>query len=366
MRDNSRIYKVKDIQHDMTVDWKIDISYKRAWGGSNMTLNLMNNSHEDSFAQLSYYCYNLKLANEGTLTRIHTYDQGRFEMLYVRFGFAIRSFLRYMRPLIIIDGAHLKGNYLGTNLLAVGMDGNNQIVPIATSVSQGETGESWTWFLRRLKEQIGEPLNLCIISERHHAIILACSTIFDNAFHGYCDHHLMMNCNLKEALDHELTDWVAAKVQDRMLKSANWCVKGIDHLKVYQVCDVCRFSGLTNCSLWAKPWFTKTTLKGTYQEMVYHLKDPSLWHAPNDLQLVLPSVMNKRQARRPKNKDRILSKGEISTPSRYTSVEGLDEDEVMDINETLYYVTAMVAPIAGQRCDTCTLKGASTKDTKGG
>nr|GEX07281.1 phospholipase-like protein [Tanacetum cinerariifolium] len=43
-----------------------------------------------------------------------------------------RSFLRYMRPLIIFDGARLKGNYLGTNLLAVGMDGNNQIIPLAT------------------------------------------------------------------------------------------------------------------------------------------------------------------------------------------------------------------------------------------
>nr|GFB74156.1 transposase, MuDR, MULE transposase domain protein [Tanacetum cinerariifolium] len=31
-----------------------------------------------------------------------------------------------------IDGAHLKGTYLGTNLLAVGMDANNQIMPLAT------------------------------------------------------------------------------------------------------------------------------------------------------------------------------------------------------------------------------------------
>ncbi|GKC73128.1 transposase, MuDR, MULE transposase domain protein, partial [Tanacetum coccineum] len=79
------------------------------------------------------------------------------------------------RPLIIIDGAHLKGNYLGTNLLAVGIDGNNQIIPLATGVSQGETGESWTWFLTKLKEQIGEPPNLCIISDRHAAIIQACA-----------------------------------------------------------------------------------------------------------------------------------------------------------------------------------------------
>nr|GEU33235.1 transposase, MuDR, MULE transposase domain protein [Tanacetum cinerariifolium] len=64
-----------------------------------------------------------------------------------------------------------KRNYLGTNLLAFGMDGNNQIILLAIGVSQGETGKSWTWFLSKLKEQIGEPPNLCILSDRHAAII---------------------------------------------------------------------------------------------------------------------------------------------------------------------------------------------------
>ncbi|GKF96722.1 hypothetical protein Tco_0292543, partial [Tanacetum coccineum] len=45
------------------------------------------------------------------------------------------------------------------------MDGNNQIIPIAT--------------------------------DRHATIIQACATVFDNSFHGFCDRHLMMNCNLK-------------------------------------------------------------------------------------------------------------------------------------------------------------------------
>nr|GEW98502.1 transposase, MuDR, MULE transposase domain protein [Tanacetum cinerariifolium] len=47
------------------------------------------------------------------------------------------------------------GTYLGTNLLANGMDGNNQIIPISTGVSQGETIESWSWFLTKLKACIG-------------------------------------------------------------------------------------------------------------------------------------------------------------------------------------------------------------------
>ncbi|GJR91052.1 transposase, MuDR, MULE transposase domain protein, partial [Tanacetum coccineum] len=95
------------------------------------------------------------------------------------------------------EGFEFKGTYKGTNLLLVGMDRNNQIVPIATGVSQGETGESWTWFLLKFKECIGEVPNLAIITDRHPAIILACNTIFPNAFHRYCCRHLMMNCKMK-------------------------------------------------------------------------------------------------------------------------------------------------------------------------
>ncbi|GKE16361.1 hypothetical protein Tco_1423938, partial [Tanacetum coccineum] len=84
------------------------------------------------------------MANEGTVTAIEMDANGHFKMCFIGFGVAIKSFSCYMRPLIIIDAAHLKGTYLGTNLVAVAMDGNNQIIPIATGVSQGETGKSWT------------------------------------------------------------------------------------------------------------------------------------------------------------------------------------------------------------------------------
>ena len=108
----------------------------------------------------------------------------------------IKSFLCYMRPLIIIDAAHLKGHYQGTNMVAVGMDGNNQIIPIATGVSQSETAESWIWFMRKLKECIGEVPNLAIISDRHYGITAACNAVFPNAFHGYCCRHLMLNTKM--------------------------------------------------------------------------------------------------------------------------------------------------------------------------
>ncbi|GJV18898.1 hypothetical protein Tco_1367918 [Tanacetum coccineum] len=153
-------------------------------------------SPAESFSQLPYYCHNLKLANEGTVTHIETDDEGCFKLLYVGFGVAIRAFLTSMRPLIIIDGAHLKGTYEGMKLLAVGMDDNNQIVPIATGVCQGgESMKAWSFFLSKLKESI-------------------------------------------DVAADELTEWAAAKVHCRKLKSAKWIVDEVDKCQVYQVNDL--------------------------------------------------------------------------------------------------------------------------------
>nr|GEY67660.1 transposase, MuDR, MULE transposase domain protein [Tanacetum cinerariifolium] len=106
------------------------------------------------------------MANEGSVTHIETDAEGCFKLLYVGFGVAIRGFLTLMRPLIIIDEAHLKGTYEGTNLLAVGIDGNNQIVPIATGMCQGgESTEAWSFFLSKLKESVSVVQDMTIISD---------------------------------------------------------------------------------------------------------------------------------------------------------------------------------------------------------
>lgn len=99
--------------------------------------------------------------------------------------------------MIVIDGAHLKGKFKGTMFLAVGMDGNNQILPIAFGIGKTESGESWTWFLSKLKDCIGDVQNLAIISDRAASIDLAVRTVFPHAYHGLCCRHLMVNLRLK-------------------------------------------------------------------------------------------------------------------------------------------------------------------------
>lgn len=89
MKDHSRVYRVRDIQTDLRVDWKIDVSYKRVWGGRNLSFELLNGKPEDSFEQLPYYCHNLKLANPGTVTHIETDAAGRFKLVFIAFGVAV-------------------------------------------------------------------------------------------------------------------------------------------------------------------------------------------------------------------------------------------------------------------------------------
>ncbi|GKA19849.1 transposase, MuDR, MULE transposase domain protein [Tanacetum coccineum] len=296
-----------------------------------------------------------------------------------------------MRSLIIIDAAHLKGTYQGTNLIAVGMDGNNQIIPIATGVSQGETGESWTWFLSKLKDCIGEVPNLAIISDRHYAIILACKTVFPNSFHGFCCRHLMMNCGMQserykvlywktckayteQEFDKLMSDiqavrpdahyklveariekWSRAKcpvnrynyMTSNIVESVNALTKEVrkmpitalmDWYNIYEVrdnkminmvylkkcectcqrwqlsglpcghvCAISKVEALTNVNNLAKPWFLNSTIKATYEGIVYPVKDIPTWQTPNDLQVVLPPVMGNKLPSRSKNRDQIRS-----------------------------------------------------------
>ncbi|GKB27162.1 transposase, MuDR, MULE transposase domain protein [Tanacetum coccineum] len=139
----------------------------------------------------------------------------------------------------------------------------------------------------------------------------------------------------------ELSRWAVAKVGKRNRKSANWIVTGIEHMQMYHVkdhkavhfvdlslgectcrkwqlsglpcghvCDVSRELNMTNSNRWAKAWFSRRTLKATYQQLVYPLPDVSLWVTPNDLQVVLPPALVKPQLGGQKNKGRIRSQGE--------------------------------------------------------
>lgn len=92
MSDLTRVYKPKDIIRDLNLGMNIDVSYKRAWKGKQLALEANHGCPKESFAHLPIFCYNLKLANRGTVTHINTDNDRRFKDLFIGFGAAVREF----------------------------------------------------------------------------------------------------------------------------------------------------------------------------------------------------------------------------------------------------------------------------------
>ncbi|GKD57549.1 hypothetical protein Tco_1290936 [Tanacetum coccineum] len=92
VRDVKRVYTPKDIAHDVNLEWNVYVSYKKAWTGKQLALASTQGCPIESFAQLPFYCHNLKRENEGTVTYIDTDDEGRFKMCFIGFGVAVSIF----------------------------------------------------------------------------------------------------------------------------------------------------------------------------------------------------------------------------------------------------------------------------------
>jgi hypothetical protein len=52
---------------------------------------------------------------------------------------------------LFVDGTFFTSKYKGQILTAIGMDGNNQIVPLAFAFVESENTERWSWFFRHIK-----------------------------------------------------------------------------------------------------------------------------------------------------------------------------------------------------------------------
>ncbi|KAK4382137.1 hypothetical protein Sango_2901700 [Sesamum angolense] len=78
----------------------------------------------------------------------------RFNRFYMCFGALKAGFRAGCRPIIGVDGCHLKGPHGGILLTAVGVDPNNNLFPIAYAVVSKECRETWEWFLILLKHDL--------------------------------------------------------------------------------------------------------------------------------------------------------------------------------------------------------------------
>ena len=70
------------------------------------------------------------------------------------------------------------GRYKGTILTTFAADGNRQLLPLAIAFVEKESGDSWYWFLQRVKQMIMKDVeNACLIHDWHKDILQAINDI---------------------------------------------------------------------------------------------------------------------------------------------------------------------------------------------
>ena len=108
-------------------------------------------------------------------------------------------------PVISIDGTHVYGKYDIKLLIAITIDGNDFILPLAFAIVANESIETWTLFLDHLHLHVVKVRRgVTLISDRHHEIL---SSVYNSpnwqapfGFHRFCLTHLKANFQKKSKI----------------------------------------------------------------------------------------------------------------------------------------------------------------------
>ena len=185
--------KPKEIINYMQMDYGVRMSYKKAWRSRGKALKSLYGTEAESYAFLPKLMYMIETKNPGSLFDLVTTGSNN---QFVSFFMSLSPWRRgwkYCRPIIIVDATFLKNYYKGTLYTACAMDGNEQIFPLAFFHGSNESNETWIYFLRKVKDAIGDREHTVIVSDRHQGIVNAVKEVYPTREHGFCVHHLLGN-----------------------------------------------------------------------------------------------------------------------------------------------------------------------------
>ncbi|XP_073219670.1 uncharacterized protein [Cicer arietinum] len=199
--------KVKVIIAEIQALHNYTITYRKGWIGKNKAIEQIYGNWEKSYNQLPQWLLVMQTFAIGTKIEMETipaYHENSlingiriFHRLFWAFVPCISAF-KFCKPIVQVDGTWLYGKYKGTLLVAVAQDGDDNVIPIAYALVEGETKEGWSFFLRNLRKYVTPQPNICMISDRHESIKSAYNDPNNGwqdppSKHMFCVRHISQN-----------------------------------------------------------------------------------------------------------------------------------------------------------------------------
>ena len=172
----------------------------------------LHGSWEDLYNLVPDMVAALNKLNPGSTIKNEVDKFCRFQRLFVCFKACKDGFLEGCRPLLGLDGCHLKTKYKGVILAATALDGNYGMFPTAFCIVDSESGDSWRWFLKCLKEALGSVNGMVFLSDMCKGLEEGVLLQWPQAEHRTCMRHLYKNFKKNFGGDHlEQLVWNAAR-----------------------------------------------------------------------------------------------------------------------------------------------------------
>ncbi|XP_057721350.1 uncharacterized protein LOC130935565 [Arachis stenosperma] len=199
--------KVKSVIAEVQSKFNYTVSYRKAWLAKQKAVEKIFGGWEASYEALPIWFQAMCNKEPSAIVHYETMSayQGDEEVTDIRvlhrvfwsYYPCIRAF-RHCKPVVQVDGTHLYGKYKGCLLVAVSQDGNNNIVPIAFAIVEGETSDAWHFFLSNLRQHVVTRDGVGLISDRHESINAAIARSNGawsppRAFHMFCIRHIESN-----------------------------------------------------------------------------------------------------------------------------------------------------------------------------
>ncbi|KAK8612678.1 hypothetical protein V6N13_092789 [Hibiscus sabdariffa] len=207
-------YSAKSLKQDVFRNYSIYVHLSKCSKAKNLTLERLHDNVKEQYKKLYDYLAELRSSNPGTTTILQL-NETVFERLHICMQAMKDGFKAGCRPIICLDGCHLKGYYGGHLLPAVGMDANDSLYPLAFVVVEVES-ESWCWFLERLMTdfELNNSHHISFMTDRQKGLMEVVMELFSHAEHRTCVRHLYNNFKLggdhkRKSLKDQL--WKAAR-----------------------------------------------------------------------------------------------------------------------------------------------------------
>ncbi|KAK8538974.1 hypothetical protein V6N13_082750 [Hibiscus sabdariffa] len=209
-------YSSRLLKKDIMSDHVYHVSYGKCLRAKNLALEMVLVSHKEQYSMIYDYLGEIKKTNPGSTT-ILMLDDRVFLSMYICLQACKDGYKAGCRPVLSIDGCHMKGYYGGSFLADIALDSNDNIYPIAYAVVEAKNQSSWSWFLSLLGTdlEIGSMDNFTILLDKQKGLIEAISEVFTCAEHMTCVRHLYSNFKNK------------AHFKGKNLKDAMWKVVAV-------------------------------------------------------------------------------------------------------------------------------------------